>query len=174
MISFGWCLIASALPRGGVFRQKDAFLRLVSLPPDHLVDYACVGLDDLDDLCGDVLVGVVRDRKTEITVAVHFDGGVNGLQEILLIDASEDEAGLVKSFGALGAGADADGRERVADARKVTTLLWQGTTVANYSESVHLKAVVVVESERLMLNHAVIEIEAALLKAFARSWMATV
>lgn len=84
------------------------------LPPDHPVDDAGVGLDDLDDLGGDVLVGVGRDRKAEVASAVHLHGGVHGLQKAPLVNAGEDEAGLVKGLGALGRGADADGRERMA------------------------------------------------------------
>lgn len=88
------------------------------LPPDHPVDDAGVGLDDLDNLGGDILVGVGRDRKAEVAGAVHLHGGVHGLQKAPLVNAGEDEASLVKGLGALGAGADADSRERMAYAGK--------------------------------------------------------
>lgn len=53
--------------------------RLV-LAPDHLIDDAGVGLDDLDDLGGDILVGVNRHRDAMISSFVHLDSGVNRLQ----------------------------------------------------------------------------------------------
>ena len=137
------------------------------LPPDHPVDDAGVGLDDLDDLGGDVLVCVGRDGEAVVAAAVHLDGGVDGLQEAPLVNAGKDEAGLVKGLGALGAGADAHGRKRVADAREEAALLRQGAAVADHSEGVHLEAVVVVESERLMPDDTWIELKAALLQAFA-------
>lgn len=137
------------------------------LPPDHLVDDAGVGLDDLDDLGGDVLVGVGRDGEAVVAAAVHLYGGVNGLQEAPLVDAGEYEAGLVKGLGALGAGADAHGRERVADTREEAALLRQGAAVADYGEGVHLEAIVVVESERLVLDDAWVELESALFQTFA-------
>ena len=137
------------------------------LPPDHPVDDAGVGLDDLDYLGGDVLVGVGRDGKAEVTGAVHFHGGVHGLQEAALVNAGEDEAGLVKGLGALGAGADAHCRERMADAREEAALLRQSAAVADHCEGIHLETVVVVESERLMLDDTRVELKAALFQAFA-------
>ena len=137
------------------------------LPPDHLVDDAGVGLDDLDDLGGDVLVGVGRDGEAEVAVTVHPDGGVNGLQKAALVDAGEDEAGLVEGLGTLGAGADAHGRERVADAREEAALLRQSAAVADHGECVHLETVVVVEPERLVLDDTRVKFEAALFQTFA-------
>ena len=137
------------------------------LPSDHPVDDAGVGLDDLDDLGGDVLVGVGRDGEAVVAAAVHLHGGVHGLQKAALVNAGEDEAGLVKGLGALGAGADAHGRKRVADAREETALLRQSAAVADHGEGVHLEAVVVVESERLMPDDTWIELKAALFQAFA-------
>lgn len=49
--------------------------------PDHFVDYACVGLDEFDDLGGDAFVDVVWDGKSEVAVAVHFYGDVDGLEK---------------------------------------------------------------------------------------------
>lgn len=47
-------------------------------------------------------------------VADEGDGGVDGLEEPLGVDAGEDETAFVECLGTLGAGADADGRERMA------------------------------------------------------------
>ena len=85
------------------------------LPPDHLVDHADVALDDADDLGGDVLVNVVGDGDAGETVADQRNRHVNTLQEPLGVDAAEHEATLVEGLGALGGGADADGREGMAD-----------------------------------------------------------
>lgn len=82
---------------------------------------------------------------------VHLHSGVHGLQKAALVNAGEDEAGLVKGLGTLGAGADAHCRERMADAREEAALLRQSAAVADHSEGVHLEAVVVVESERFVL-----------------------
>lgn len=84
-------------------------------PPDHFVDDGDVGLDDFDDDVADVFADVDVDRGAVVSVAVHRDGGLDGLQERLLVDAGEDEAGVVKAFGTLGGCADADGREGVTD-----------------------------------------------------------
>ena len=48
-------------------------------------------------------------------VPAKFHCSVNGLEERLGVDAGDDEVGFVDGFRALGAGADADGRERMAD-----------------------------------------------------------
>ncbi len=48
-------------------------------------------------------------------VADEGDGGVDGLKEAGGVDAGEDEAAFVEGFRAFGAGADADGRERMTD-----------------------------------------------------------
>ena len=98
------------------FRFSETILEL---SPDHLVDDAGVALDDFHDLGRDVFFDVVGHGDAVVAVLIHRDGGVDGLQEGLFVDAGDEEAGLVKRFGAFRAGADADCRERVADAREV-------------------------------------------------------
>lgn len=90
---------------------------MAALPfsPDHLVDDAGVALDDLHDLGRDVFFDVVRHGDAVVTIGVHRDGGVDSLQEGLFVDTGDEEACLVKRFGAFRAGTDADCRERVAD-----------------------------------------------------------
>lgn len=46
-------------------------------------------------------------------VAVHRDCRLDGLQKRFLVDAGEDETGVVERLGTLGRGADAHGREGV-------------------------------------------------------------
>ena len=87
--------------------------------PDHLVDYADVGLDDFHHFCADVLVDIVRDRDAVVVVAVHLNGCFNSLEESLSIYTADEEAALVHGLGALCGGTDADGRERVAYACEI-------------------------------------------------------
>ena len=82
--------------------------------PDHFVDYGDVGLDDFDDDGADVFAYVDVDGGAVVVVAVHSDGSIDGLKKALFVDAGEDEACVVEAFGALGGGADADGREGMA------------------------------------------------------------
>lgn len=92
----------------------------------------------------------------------------------MLVDAREDEAGLVKSFGTLGAGADADGRERMTYAREKRRLLREGTTVTHYGKSIHLETVVIVKAEWLVLNDAGVKLESRLQEAVATARVAAV
>ena len=91
-----------------IFRFSKTILEL---SPHHLVDDAGVALDDLHDLGRDVFFDVVGHGDAVVAVGVHRDGGVDGLQEGLFVDAGDEEAGLVKRFGAFRAGADADCRD---------------------------------------------------------------
>ena len=91
---------------------------------------------------------------------IHGDGGVHGLEEALLVNACENEAGLVQGLGPLGAGPDADGREGMPDAGEEGGLLGEGAAVGHDGEGVHLEAVVVVEAEGLVLDYARIKLEA--------------
>ena len=77
---------------------------------------------------------------------VHGDGGVHGLEETLLVDAGEDEAGLIQSLRPFSGSPDADGREGVADAGEERGLLRKSAGVRNHRKGVHLEAVVVVEA----------------------------
>lgn len=99
---------------------------------------------------------------------------MDGLQQTLLGDAGQREAGLVQRLGALGRGADAHRRERAADAREEARLLWQGAGVGHNGEGVHLQAVVVVEAHGLVHAHARVQLEAGGLQAFARAGVAGV
>ena len=133
----------------------------LELSPDHLIDDAGVTLDNLHDLGTDVFIDVVRHGDAVVAVGVHRYCGINSLQERLFVDAGDKEAGLVERFGAFGAGADAHSRERVADAREEGAFFGQGAAVAHDGKGVHLQAVIVMESEGFVLNHALVELEAA-------------
>lgn len=107
-------------------------------------------------------------------VAVHGYGGIDGLQQRFLINAGEDEPGVVKALGALGRGADADGRERMAHGGEEAALFGQSAGVGDYGGGIHLQAVVVVETERLVPYNPAVKLESALLKALAAAWVAAV
>lgn len=145
------------------------------LPPHHLVHDAGVALDDLDHLGGHGLVGVVGNgRLGKRTLRVELDGGVDCLQQALLRDAGEREAGLVQRLGAFGGGTDAHRRERAADRREEAGLLGQGAGVRHHCEGVHLKAVVVVEAHGLVHANARVQLEARGLQALAGARVAGV
>ena len=93
-------------------------------------------------------------------VAVHLDGGVDGLEERFFVDAGEDEAGVVERLGTLCRGADAHCGEGMADGDKEARFFGKGAGVGDYGGSIHLQAVVVVEAERLVLNDPRVEFEA--------------
>ena len=114
-------------------------------PPHHLIDNANVALDDLDYFVADI-VGVVGYGDAVIAVSGHADGEIHALQEALLVNAAEDEAGLVEGFGTLGAGADAHCGDGFADGGVEAAFFGQGATVAHHAEGVHLQTVVVVEA----------------------------
>lgn len=95
-----------------------------------------------------------------LTVTAELDGGVNGLQQGPLVDTSNDEVTLVDGLGTLGRGADADSGEGVTDAGEERGFLGKGAAIADDGEGVHLEAVVVVETEGLMLDDTRVELEA--------------
>ena len=90
------------------------------------------------------------------------------------IDACQDETSLVQSLGALGGGADAHRRERVPHAGEETALLGQSAGIRDHGEGVHLQAVVVVEAQRLMLDHPLVQLETGLLQTLFATGMAAV
>lgn len=130
------------------------------LSPHHLVDDAGVALDNLHDLGGDVFFDVVGHGYAVVAILVHRNGGIDGLEQRFLVNSGDKEACLVKRFGAFRAGADADCWERVPDARKEGTFFGQGAAIAHDGEGVHLQAIVVVKTERFMLDHVLVKLEA--------------
>ena len=117
-------------------------------------------MNDADDFGGDVLVDVVGDGDAGMAIADQRDCHIDALQESDRVDAAKDEAAFIEGFGAFGGGADAHGGERMADARKERTFLRQGTRIRDDREGIHLQAVVVMEAERLVLDHARIQLKA--------------
>lgn len=133
---------------------------LLKLAPNHFIDYTNVRLYDLYHLGADILVHIVGDGNAVLAVTAELDGGVNGLEQGLLVDTSNDEVALVDGFGTLGRGTDTDSGEGVADTGEERGFLGKGTAIADDGKGIHLKAVVVVEAEGLMLNDARVKLEA--------------
>ena len=92
----------------------------------------------------------------------------------MLVNACQDETSLVQSLRALGGGTDAHRRERVPHAGEETALLGQSAAVADHGEGVHLQAVVVVETQGLVLDHPLVQLEAGLLQTLFAAGMAAV
>ena len=149
-------------------------VKLDFFPPHHLIDHAHVGLDDAHHLGGDVLVHIVGHGDAGQAVFDQVHSHLYALQQAFGVDAAQHEAAFVECLGALGAGADAHGREGVPDAGEEAALLGQGAAVADHAEGVHLQAVVVVEAQGLVLDHAGVKLEAALLQALAAARVAAV
>ena len=137
-----------------------ADLVFLKFAPDHFVDDADVGLDDFYYFGAYVFVYVVGDGDSVLAVAAEFYSSVNCLEERLFVDAGDDEVAFVDGLRALGGGTNADGREWVADTGEETAFFGECAAIAHHCKGVHLKAVVVVEAEWLVLNHALIELEA--------------
>ena len=106
-----------------------------------------------------VFVYVVGDGDSVLAVTAEFYGGVNCLEERFFIDAGDDEVAFVDGLRALGGGANADGWEWVAHTGEEAALFGKGATITYYGEGVHLKAVVVVETERFELDNTGVELE---------------
>lgn len=102
-----------------------------------------------------------------LTVLAEFDSSIDGLEETLRVDTGNDEVALVNGFGTFGTCADADSRVRMTYAGEETSLFGKGAAVAHHGKGIHLKAVVVMEAERFVLDHSFIELEATCCKTVA-------
>lgn len=60
--------------------KKDLSHIILGFVPDGAVYDGGVGLDEFEDFCGDVCVGVVWDGEAVVVVGVECDGEVNGLE----------------------------------------------------------------------------------------------
>lgn len=142
--------------------------------PHHLVHHANIALNDLHHLGGDIFIHVVGYRCAVVAVLDKFYGRVDRLEQSLGVDAGEDEACLVERLGALGRGTNTDRREWMANTGEERTLLGEGARIGYDCECIHLKAIVVVESQRLLNLNARIKLEARGLKTVAAAGMAAV
>ncbi len=149
-------------------------LSIVLLPPHHLVHNTHITLNNLHDLRADILIDIIRHRDSVVTVSAELDSSVNCLEEGFGVDAGDDEVGFVDGLRPLGAGAYADSWEWMAYAGEERRLLWESAGVRHYRKSIHLKAVVIMESERFVLDHPRIKLEARSGKTISAAGMAAV
>ena len=122
-----------------------------SLPPHKTIHDAGIALDDPCDLHGDVFRGIVWHWGAEFAVLLHLHCQVNGLQQLLRMDARQNKAALVQRLRALGGGADAHRRERLAHGQIKARLLRQGAAVRHDAEGVHLQAVIIVKAQIVII-----------------------
>ena len=134
------------------------------LPPHEAIHDAGIALNNPHDLCGHVLGGIIRHGSAEFAVLLHLHCQINGLQELLRVDARQDKAALVQCLRPLGGGADAHRWERLADRQVKTRLLRQGAAVGHDTEGVHLQAVVIMKAQRLVGDDAPVQFKAAFLQ----------
>ena len=149
-------------------------MKVLILPPHHLVDYPHIALNNFHYFSGNILIDIIRHRNTVTAIPAEFHSSIDCLEERLGINAGDDEVGFVNCLRTLGAGAYADSRERMADTGEERRLLWESAGVRHYRKSIHLQAVVVVEAEGFVLNHSWIELEALCGKTVAAARMAAV
>ena len=114
--------------------------------PNHFVDYRHIGLDYLHYNCADILPDIDIHGSAVIMIAVHLYRGLHCLQKRLLVNAGEDETGVVEAFRTLGGGADADSGERMAYGGEEGGFLRKGAGVGDDGAGIHLKTVVIVET----------------------------
>ena len=144
------------------------------LPPHEAIHDAGIALNNPHDLCGHVLGGIIRHGSAEFAVFLHLHRQIDGLQQLLRMDAGEDKAALVQCLRPLGGGADAHRRERLAERQVKTRLLRQRAAVGYNAEGVHLQAVVIVKAQRLVGDDAPVQFKAAFLQPLAAPGMAGV
>ena len=144
------------------------------LPPHEAIHDAGIALNNPRDLHRHILGGIVGDRCAEVAVLLHLHCQINGLQQLLRVDAGEDEAALVQRFRPLGGGADAHRWERLADRQVKTRLLRKRAAVGHDAEGVHLQAVIIVEAQRLVGNDAPVQLESAFLQSLTAPGVAGV
>ena len=89
--------------------------RGLKLTPHHLIHDAHIALDDLHYLGRDILIHIIRNWYSMLSVLAELNSSIYCLKEALLVNAGNDEVALVDGFGTFGRCADADGRERMAN-----------------------------------------------------------
>lgn len=60
---------------------------LLLFPPHHLIHDADIGLDDANNLSGDVFINIVWNRNPREAVADKGNGSVDGLEKPGCVDA---------------------------------------------------------------------------------------
>ena len=129
------------------------------LPPHHLIHHTNIALNNLHHLIRHILVNIIRNRQSSSRRlrSHHLHSRIDRLQQANRINTGQDETALVQSFWSLCRSADAHRRNRMTDRREERALLRQSSAIRNHCESIHLQAVVIVEAQRLVADHARIQ-----------------
>ena len=93
---------------------------------------------------------------------------------MVTVNTGKDEIPLIQCFRALSTGTNTHRRERVPYAGEEATLLRQRSTIGYHTEGIHLQAVVVMEAQRLMLDHTLVQLETTLFQTLSAAGMAGV
>ena len=140
-------------------RSHDLFPVLVPgtlFLPHDVVDDLGIALDNLDDLGADTVVDVVGGHRCLGAIVFHGAAELDGLDDVGLGDAADDDGAFVEDFGAFGAGADEDAGETEHGG-----FFGEGAAVGEDAVGVHLEVVVVEKAEGLELLDEGVELEAA-------------
>ena len=146
----------------------------LKLPPHHLIHNPRIRLNNLHDLRRNILIDIIRHGDAMVAGGIHCHGRVDSLEQGTRVDAGDEEAAFVQGFGALGRGANAYRRERMSHRSKERRLLGESTRIRHNRKSIHLQAVVIMEPQRLMLNHATVQDKTGGLKPLPRARVAAV
>lgn len=120
-----------------------------SFSPNHLVDNACVALDNFHHFRANIFLNIIGHGDSIIRMNIHIHSRCYCLEQAFFVDACEDEARLIQSFGAFRTCPDTYRRERMPHRSKETAFLGKCSAVRNNGKCIHLKAVVIVETQRL-------------------------
>lgn len=87
---------------------------MLVFPPDHLVNYSYITLNDLDNLVANLIL-IARYRDAVVAIGGHGYGKVNGLKEPFGVDTGENEASFIECLRTLRRCTDANGGNRFAN-----------------------------------------------------------
>ena len=154
---------------GGTKKQYE-----LELPPHHLIHHPGITLNDPHHLRTHILIDIIRYGNPGMTIIDQRDSNIDTLEQTLGVDSTQDEAAFVQGFGALGGGADADGREGMADGGEEGRLFGECTRVGHHCKGIHLETVVVMETQGVVADDARVKLEAGGFKALAGARVAAV
>lgn len=94
-----------------------------------------------------------------ISRGIHCHSRIDGLQQRAGVDAGDEEAPLIQGLRPLCRGANANRREGVSHRSKERRFLGKGAGIRHNRKSIHLQAIIIVEAQRLVLDHARVELD---------------
>ena len=108
-----------------------------------------------------------------ITILSHTDCKINRLEKSLSVNTRKNETCLIKSFRTFCTRTDTYCRDWLADRCIKRRFLWKCTTITDYTESIHLKTIVIMKAKRLYL-YPRIKFETRSLQAIAGARVTTI